>query len=148
MALPKILQYMQDVSGLAAGSLLKYDGSKLVKAVDGTDYITAETGTTNGWDWAKYSDGRAECHIKTSYTGLVNKAWGNLYESEGFVMPAYPFAFKTLPNAIITSVDGCFVELMHNGTATTPGGAYIIRPDQVAGSRQWYYNISAFGRWK
>lgn len=148
MALPKLLKHLKDLGALSAGDLFKYDGEKVVKAVDGADYLTATSGTTNGWNWVKYSDGRAECHIESSYTGPVPHAWGNLYESEGFNMPAYPFTFVGLPKTVITSVDGCFMEIMHNGTAKTPGGAYIIRPDAVTGNRQWFYNVSAFGRWK
>lgn len=135
--------------GLQAGDLLKYNGTKLVKAVDGTDYITSETGTTNGWDWVKYSDGRAECYINTTYTGEVNKAWGSLYASEGFVGPNYPFAFSGTPCFLMVPKDSCLVYPAGNGNATSPGGLYILRPDKVdLTTRAWAYSITVFGRWK
>lgn len=149
MALPKLLQYMQDVSGLTAGDMLKYDGNKLVKAVDGTDYITAIRGTTNGWNWVKYSNGWAECHIKTSKVCVVNNKWGVLYESIGFSPPKFPFAFAAVPDCFYVPLDSCLIEVSSTASTTDPGVLIILRPDSVpTATRAWIYGIHAFGRWK
>lgn len=150
MALPKILQYTQDISDLTTGDLLKYDGSKLVKAVDGTDYITAISGTTDGWDWIKYSDGRAECRTIVSPWMSADKAWGNLYESSvPFTLPNFPFTFAAIPYVDPVARASFFIDYS-SGTATTtsPGKLYIVRPNSVTGATFWALQITATGRWK
>ena len=149
MALPKLLKHLKDLGALSAGDLLKYDGEKLVKAVDGTDFITATSGTTNGWNWVKYSDGRAECSIETSKACSVTNVWGTLYESAGFIPPAFPFTFAAPPSCTFIPLDNCLIEVSGSVSATGPGAIVILRPDKVdSDARAWKYGIRAYGRWK
>lgn len=136
-------------ASLTNGALLKYDGTKLVRAVDGTDYITATRGTTNGWRWVKYSNGWAECHLKASKACAVNNKWGVLYESIGFAPPDFPFPFVEIPDCYPVPLDSCLIETSSTATKTSPGVLIILRPDSVpTATRAWIYGIHASGRWK
>lgn len=109
----------------------------------------ADTGTSNGWTWRKWSDGTAECWGFFHYTLSITAAWQSLYESTVGMRKAYPFTFAAIPveTATLVGASGTMMENYGSQSATQSGLYYAIRPDSRSGV-ECYLNIHVIGRWK
>lgn len=114
-----------------------------------------QTGTSNGWSYEKYYDGRLHCTIRIPVEGVAGTtAMGSLYRSEQAFSPSsypYPFTFTQHPTTeysyVPSNSTGAMMWIYHSGTTTTPPPCYLIRT--VSTEAYWgYVNITAHGYWK
>lgn len=153
MGLPKILKHMEELSGLSAGDLLRYDGSGIAKAIAGTDYVTpsgiAAVGSVSGRGYyVKFADGTLLQWNKSQYSGYTTDiAYGTLYYTTltGFT---FPVAFASTPHTLVSSVNSNWYisSSIESYTATSTGRVFIygVAKHNANFSLSWL----AVGRWK
>ena len=89
-------------------------------------YIT-EQGTSNGWDYRKWSDGTMECWRTYSASIAVNtqsSSYGG-YRSGTLNIPTFPVTFTAVPSvtATVNSSGGIW---LNNVIPTTTGGTFFL----------------------
>lgn len=137
---------------LQAGDILKYDGSKLVKAVEGVDY-GATVGANSNSRWAKYADGTMVLTMDYVAAASISVAAGQVFRGNAGIPPDFPVAFAAPPKTQITLYDafGMWLggtEKLPSTTNATDKSLLSLFSWQKVASAPITVSIHAFGRWK
>lgn len=120
-----------------------------INGIPVVNYVV-EQGTDGIWKYRKWSDGTAECWgIYVLENVAVENSWGELSESEGYVVGLPSNLFIETPQFNITLVSnlGVMLQVFSEGSATnTP---YLAAARPYGGTiGKLSTSIAAFGRWK
>lgn len=131
--------------------MLTADGDVYFKGSVMADFVIQQS-TSGNWTYRKWYSGVAECWGNFTISTSSWSAWGNLYEG-GHTSVTYPSGlFNAVPVTNITvnySNNGvCGLEYYQNGSKTTTGTIYVLRPNTVSGTTTTVIAINAKGRWK
>lgn len=111
-----------------------------------------ESGTTDGWDWVKYDDGRLEQHktLTVNATFELEKKWGVMWESYAISLGNFAIPFIEKPKCQISNQSGSggCIETFQGTTNVYCGETYMCRPIETEGTLSYLLTISAFGKWK
>lgn len=109
------------------------------------------------WQYRKWNSGVAECWgVHTKYDVVVDKAWGALYESEGFYLTLPSDMFSETPQFQITltgnsnqdgRASGVMCETYSHGSSTYTPSICAIRPN-TATIGTLRVLVYAVGKWK
>ena len=116
------------------------------------DFVV-EYGTSGIWEYRKWNSGIAECWgVHTQSDLAVNKAWGSLFESSGYVVDLPVGLFVDTPQFNITLVgsgeaSGTILETYSLGSNLQSPYMCAIRPT-AATIGTLKTSIVAYGRWK
>ena len=132
------------------------DGEVFFKT-DGADYIV-EQGTSGIWTYRKWNSGIAECWGSTTASGVINTAWGGIYEASGVIAARidYPFEFTEVPvcdffpTGTTDATQQYFLAITPEGGSTTTQTPEVEVLRGAASTVSVTYGIGyrAIGRWK
>lgn len=109
-----------------------------------------EEGTDGIWKYRKWADGTAECFgIYVQENVAIDKAWGNLFESPGYVVDLPGDLFVETPqfSITLTGSQGALLEAYSEGSATQSPHMCAIRPFAIT-TAILNTSIVCCGRWK
>lgn len=147
-----------------AGATILYGSAEPTEAPEtgeGTIYVrtggdaVVEAGITDGWTWRKWASGIAECWCNYTCTGVkATSSWGSMYESSGYSLCDYPFAFTNVPTQnvhVIGTGGSAFFAYQYSDrgpTATNAGEIVFYRPTSASTAQDVILSIQVIGRWK
>lgn len=126
-----------------------FDKEVIINGLPVANHVVEE-GTYGIWTYRKWLDGSAECcGISVQENVAVETAWGNLFESAGFVFDLPSGLFVETPQFNITMVGsrGIILEVYSEGSTTQTPHVCAVRPhaDTIETLNT---SIVAHGRWK
>lgn len=106
------------------------------------------SGTSGGWTYYKYLDGRAECQKQFTINSTSLTAYGAAYYQT--VSSIFPFTFAAIPEIFMSSRTtglGLWGQSMEANTSTSQVGFHVWSMGDTNG-QTLYVQILAKGRWK